>query len=179
MAKLWTHLLFSVPIISIQSLQDLGTWGLLYTEHVPHCCLWVSQTVYRYWYVLKLKTFCEVKRADFSLKGCMCLCTYCMQSVGVMALVCSPLNFRGLPWVFYSWSKDWKQNYNGCRSGLEGMAGNDAGKGKMRNCLMDPAQGTWIIYNRDAGVTKAFRNIPGVLFKCSNSLLLGKWYQDI
>lgn len=39
-----------------------------------------------------------------------------------------------------------------------------AGKGKMRNRRRIQRRGPCIIYNQDAGVTKAFRNIPGVLF---------------
>lgn len=38
-----------------------------------------------------------------------------------------------------------------------------AGKGKMRNRRRIQRRGPCIIYNQDAGVTKAFRNIPGVL----------------
>lgn len=37
-----------------------------------------------------------------------------------------------------------------------------AGKGKMRNRRRIQRRGPCIIYNQDAGVTKAFRNIPGV-----------------
>lgn len=36
-----------------------------------------------------------------------------------------------------------------------------AGKGKMRNRRRIQRKGPCIIYNQDAGVTKAFRNIPG------------------
>lgn len=38
-----------------------------------------------------------------------------------------------------------------------------AGKGKMRNRRRIQRRGPCIIYNQDAGVTKAFRNIPGDL----------------
>lgn len=36
-----------------------------------------------------------------------------------------------------------------------------AGKGKMRNRRRIQRRGPCIIYNQDAGLTKAFRNIPG------------------
>ena len=39
-----------------------------------------------------------------------------------------------------------------------------AGKGKMRNRRRIQRRGPCIIYNQDTGVTKAFRNIPGILF---------------
>ncbi|KAG2470997.1 RL4B protein, partial [Polypterus senegalus] len=37
-----------------------------------------------------------------------------------------------------------------------------AGKGKMRNRRRIQRRGPCIIYNKDAGITKAFRNIPGI-----------------
>lgn len=177
MAKLWTHLLFSVPVISIQSLQDLGTWGLLLTEHVPHCCLWVSQTVYRYWYVLKLKTFCEVKRADFSLKA---VCVY----VHIVCKAWESWLLYGVPLLLEDSHESFTREVK--TESKTTMAADPAWKAWPGMMLVRWGIAGWIqrrgpriIYNQHAGVTKAFRNIPGVLFKCSNSLLLGKWYQDI
>merc|ERR1711935_315061 len=37
-----------------------------------------------------------------------------------------------------------------------------AGKGKMRNRRFVQRRGPLIIYNNDSGITRAFRNIPGV-----------------
>jgi len=41
-----------------------------------------------------------------------------------------------------------------------------AGKGKMRNRRRIQRKGPCIVYNQDAGLTKAFRNIPGELTVC-------------
>ena len=50
-----------------------------------------------------------------------------------------------------------------------------AGKGKMRNRRRIQRKGPCIIYNQDAGVTKAFRNIPGLilLYKFKVTISLG------
>jgi len=47
-----------------------------------------------------------------------------------------------------------------------------AGKGKMRNRRRVQRRGPCIIYNQDAGVTKAFRNIPGINLQNVNKLNL-------
>ncbi|KAK7891229.1 hypothetical protein WMY93_023192 [Mugilogobius chulae] len=47
-----------------------------------------------------------------------------------------------------------------------------AGKGKMRNRRRIQRRGPCIIYNQDAGVTKAFRNIPGITLQNVNKLNL-------
>nr|XP_061812873.1 large ribosomal subunit protein uL4B-like [Nerophis lumbriciformis] len=47
-----------------------------------------------------------------------------------------------------------------------------AGKGKMRNRRRIQRRGPCIIYNQDAGVTKAFRNIPGITLQNVNCLNL-------
>lgn len=39
-----------------------------------------------------------------------------------------------------------------------------AGKGKMRNRRRIQRKGPCIVYNQDAGLTKAFRNIPGAFY---------------
>ncbi|XP_077566807.1 large ribosomal subunit protein uL4B-like [Stigmatopora nigra] len=49
-----------------------------------------------------------------------------------------------------------------------------AGKGKMRNRRRIQRKGPCIIYNRDCGVTKAFRNIPGITLQNVNRLNLLK-----
>lgn len=52
-----------------------------------------------------------------------------------------------------------------------------AGKGKMRNRRRIQRRGPCIIYNQDAGVTKAFRNIPGDLTQPMWKILL--WETDL
>ncbi|XP_006810467.2 60S ribosomal protein L4-A-like, partial [Neolamprologus brichardi] len=47
-----------------------------------------------------------------------------------------------------------------------------AGKGKMRNRRRIQRRGPCIIYNQDAGLTKAFRNIPGITLLNVNKLNL-------
>jgi len=47
-----------------------------------------------------------------------------------------------------------------------------AGKGKMRNRRRIQRKGPCIIYNQDGGVTKAFRNIPGITLQNVNKLNL-------
>ncbi|CAB1331763.1 unnamed protein product [Coregonus sp. 'balchen'] len=47
-----------------------------------------------------------------------------------------------------------------------------AGKGKMRNRRRIQRKGPCIIYNQDQGVTKAFRNIPGITLQNVNKLNL-------
>merc|ERR1711947_62443 len=47
-----------------------------------------------------------------------------------------------------------------------------AGKGKMRNRRRVQRRGPCIIYNQDAGVTKALRNIPGITLQNVNKLNL-------
>uniref|UniRef100_A0A3B3BI60 Ribosomal protein L4 n=1 Tax=Oryzias melastigma TaxID=30732 RepID=A0A3B3BI60_ORYME len=47
-----------------------------------------------------------------------------------------------------------------------------AGKGKMRNRRRIQRKGPCIIYNQDAGLTKAFRNIPGITLQNVNKLNL-------
>uniref|UniRef100_A0A8C3AGJ4 Ribosomal protein L4 n=1 Tax=Cyclopterus lumpus TaxID=8103 RepID=A0A8C3AGJ4_CYCLU len=47
-----------------------------------------------------------------------------------------------------------------------------AGKGKMRNRRRIQRRGPCIIYNQDSGVTKAFRNIPGITLQNVNKLNL-------
>ncbi|CAL8373647.1 unnamed protein product [Arctogadus glacialis] len=47
-----------------------------------------------------------------------------------------------------------------------------AGKGKMRNRRRIQRKGPCIIYNQDSGVTKAFRNIPGITLQNVNKLNL-------
>jgi large subunit ribosomal protein L4e len=47
-----------------------------------------------------------------------------------------------------------------------------AGKGKLRNRRHRMRRGPLVIYNEDKGITKAFRNIPGVELICVNSLNL-------
>ncbi|KAF3854872.1 hypothetical protein F7725_022927 [Dissostichus mawsoni] len=47
-----------------------------------------------------------------------------------------------------------------------------AGKGKMRNRRRIQRRGPCIIYNQDGGVTKAFRNIPGITLQNVNKLNL-------
>ncbi|XP_064079756.1 large ribosomal subunit protein uL4A-like [Macrobrachium nipponense] len=49
-----------------------------------------------------------------------------------------------------------------------------AGKGKMRNRRRIQRRGPLIIYNKDQGLTRAFRNIPGVDTICVNKLNLLK-----
>ena len=39
-----------------------------------------------------------------------------------------------------------------------------AGKGKMRNRRRVMRQGPCVVYNKDNGIRKAFRNIPGISF---------------
>merc|ERR1712121_498920 len=48
------------------------------------------------------------------------------------------------------------------------------GKGKMRNRRYVKKRGPLIIYNKDQGLTRAFRNIPGVDTICINRLNLLK-----
>jgi len=45
-----------------------------------------------------------------------------------------------------------------------------AGKGKMRNRRRIQRRGPMIIYNKDNGITKAFRNIPGITLLCVDHL---------
>ena len=47
-----------------------------------------------------------------------------------------------------------------------------AGKGKMRNRRFTQRRGPLIIYNRDNGIVRAFRNIPGIELCHVNSLNL-------
>merc|ERR1719163_974903 len=47
-----------------------------------------------------------------------------------------------------------------------------AGKGKMRNRRFVQRRGPLVIYNKDGGITRAFRNIPGVELADVNSLNL-------
>merc|ERR1712087_506700 len=47
-----------------------------------------------------------------------------------------------------------------------------AGKGKMRNRRFVQRRGPLIIYATDNGITRAFRNIPGVELACVDSLNL-------
>uniref|UniRef100_A0A3Q0QYV2 Ribosomal protein L4 n=1 Tax=Amphilophus citrinellus TaxID=61819 RepID=A0A3Q0QYV2_AMPCI len=47
-----------------------------------------------------------------------------------------------------------------------------AGKGKMRNRRRIQRRGPCIVYNQDAGLTKAFRNIPGITLLNVNKLNL-------
>merc|ERR1712032_472064 len=47
-----------------------------------------------------------------------------------------------------------------------------AGKGKMRNRRFVQRRGPLIIYANDGGITRAFRNIPGVELACVDSLNL-------
>jgi len=47
-----------------------------------------------------------------------------------------------------------------------------AGQGKMRNRRFVQRRGPLIIYNKDGGITRAFRNIPGVELADVNSLNL-------
>ncbi|XP_055030329.1 large ribosomal subunit protein uL4 [Misgurnus anguillicaudatus] len=49
-----------------------------------------------------------------------------------------------------------------------------AGKGKMRNRRRIQRKGPCVIYNEDNGVTRAFRNIPGITLQCVNRLDLLK-----
>lgn len=49
-----------------------------------------------------------------------------------------------------------------------------AGRGKMRNRRRIQRLGPLIIYNRDSGLTRAFRNIPGVGTICVDKLNLLK-----
>lgn len=41
-----------------------------------------------------------------------------------------------------------------------------AGKGKMRGRRFRQRRGPLVIYDQDDGITKAFRNIPGVELVC-------------
>lgn len=43
-----------------------------------------------------------------------------------------------------------------------------AGKGKMRNRRRIQKRGPLVIYNKDNGITRAFRNIPGRVMQLSN-----------
>jgi len=45
-----------------------------------------------------------------------------------------------------------------------------AGKGKMRNRRFVQRRGPLVIYDKDDGITRAFRNIPGVELACVDSL---------
>merc|ERR1719284_2319382 len=47
-----------------------------------------------------------------------------------------------------------------------------AGKGKMRNRRFTQRRGPLVIYGNDGGLTRAFRNIPGVELADVNSLNL-------
>jgi len=49
-----------------------------------------------------------------------------------------------------------------------------AGKGKMRNRRRIQRRGPIVIYNQDSGLTKAFRNIPGITMQNVNKLNLLK-----
>merc|ERR1712170_101084 len=49
-----------------------------------------------------------------------------------------------------------------------------AGKGKMRNCRRIQKRGPLVVYDQDQGLTKAFRNIPGVDTICVDHLNLLK-----
>jgi len=49
-----------------------------------------------------------------------------------------------------------------------------AGKGKMRNRRRVQRRGPVVIYNQDSGLTKAFRNIPGITMQNVNQLNLLK-----
>ena len=55
-------------------------------------------------------------------------------------------------------------NTESCNTGVSN--GKDASMGKMKNRIWFQHGGSCVIYKQDAGATKAFRNIPGVLFKC-------------
>merc|ERR1719440_275964 len=47
-----------------------------------------------------------------------------------------------------------------------------AGKGKMRNRRFVQRRGPLVVYANDAGITRAFRNIPGVELACVDTLNL-------